>query len=313
MAEKILVVDDDLENQKLIQGLLQTEGYTIDLANDGKEALEKVGAEEPDLILLDMNMPRLNGLETLEQLRESNDSIPVIFVTANDETHFVVKGLDAGAQDYICKPFSPMELLARVRTQMRMKKLQDQLIEANTKLKDLVEVDDLTGLLNMRSVFQRLDLEIGRARRHGHGLAVVMLDMDHFKRVNDNHDHLFGSFVLSELGQIIKNNIRQHDFAARYGGDEFLICLSQTEVDGAKLFCERLRQTIEAHSFENGADHIQLTASLGMAVIDGKEARIDGRALVRHADHELYRSKNLGRNRVSFKMIRESVSQEPTQ
>jgi diguanylate cyclase (GGDEF)-like protein len=239
-------------------------------------------------------------LETIQLLREKENTAAVVFVTANSNTEDVIRGLDAGALDYITKPFSGMELLARVRAQLRVKKLQDELRAANQKLEGLVDIDDLTGLYNMRSVYVKLDQEIERARRYRHGVAAIMLDMDHFKGVNDNHDHLFGSHVLAEVGKIIKANIRTHDFAARYGGDEFLICLSQTTTEGAKLFCERLRKTLQAFTFQSGKDQIQLTASMGCAIIIDGQSLMDGRSLVRHADHNLYNSKQQGRNQVTF-------------
>ena len=209
-------------------------------------------------------------------------------------------GVDAGALDYIVKPYSGEELLARVRAQLRVKKLQDELKTANEKLQDLVEIDDLTGLYNMRTIYQKLDQEIDRARRYSHGVAVVMLDMDHFKGVNDNHDHLFGSHVLSEVGNMIKENIRTHDFAARYGGDEFLICLARTTTQGSRIFCERLRSVLENYTFQYEGSEIKLTASMGCALIVDGRSLVDARTLVRTADHNLYKSKEEGRNRATF-------------
>jgi two-component system, cell cycle response regulator len=297
--DKILLVDDDPDNLKLMSRLLEKEGYRVSAVDSGEKGLEALDNYQPDLVLLDVNMPGMDGLETLQLLKKKENKAAVVFVTANSNTEDVIRGLDAGALDYISKPFSGMELLARVRAQMRVKKLQDDLSEANAKLKGLVDIDDLTGLYNMRSIYDKLDQEIERARRYRHGICVIMLDMDHFKGVNDNHDHLFGSFVLSEVGDIIKGSIRTHDFAARYGGDEFLICLSQTTTEGAKLFCERLRKKLESHQFQYEKDKMSLTASMGCAIIVDGQSLMDGRSLVRHADHNLYQSKEQGRNRVT--------------
>lgn len=296
---KILLVDDDHDNLKIVGRLLERAGYEVQAVDSGKKGLESLDKYDPDLVLLDVNMPGMDGLETINLLKRKENTAAVVFVTANTETEDVIRGLDAGALDYISKPFSGMELLARVRAQLRVKNLQDELRQANAQLKDLVEIDDLTGLYNMRSIYKKLDQEIERSRRYGHGVAAIMLDMDHFKGVNDNHDHLFGSFVLSEMGKIIKKNIRTIDFAARYGGDEFLICLSQTTVDGAKRFCERLRKVIESYNFQNNEDQISLTASMGMAIIANGKSMMDGRSLVRHADRALYESKENGRNRLT--------------
>lgn len=304
-GEKILLVDDDVDNLKIVGRLLEKEGYQVATADSGLEGLQTIEQYQPDLVLLDVNMPGMDGLETIQVLKRKENTAAVVFVTANTTTDDVIRGLDAGALDYVSKPFSGMELLARVRAQLRVKKLQDELRHANKKLQDLVEIDDLTGLYNMRSVYSKIDQEIERARRYGHGIATIMLDMDHFKRVNDNHDHLFGSFVLSEVGKIIKGSIRTHDFAARYGGDEFLICLSQTSVKGAKMFCERLRKKLEAKLFKNGDDEIRLTASMGCAIIVDGKSLMDGRSLVRHADHGLYQSKQQGRNQVTFNELQD--------
>lgn len=300
---KILLIDDDHDNLRLLKRVLINEGYDVADADSGTAGLQELSQFQPDLVLLDVNMPDLNGLETIKLLKKKDSNLAVIFITANTGTEDVIRGLEAGALDYIRKPFSTLELLARVRTQLRVKKLQDDLRQANLKLKNLVDTDDLTGLFNMRSVYEKLDNEIDRGRRYGHGVGVIMMDMDHFKKVNDNHDHLFGSFVLSEVGKMISRNIRSVDFAARYGGDEFLICLTHTDAEGAKQFAERLRKKIAEKLFQQKEDEIELTASMGVAVIANGRSSIDGRSLVRHADRALYESKEKGRNRVSVKVI----------
>ncbi|MCB0376864.1 MAG: diguanylate cyclase [Bdellovibrionales bacterium] len=296
---KILLVDDDHDNLKIVGRLLEKAGYEILAVDSGAKGLEAIDDFRPDLILLDVNMPGMDGMQTIQRLNEKKVTAAVVFVTANTDTDDVIRGLDAGALDYISKPFSGMELLARVRAQLRVIKLQNELREANKKLQSMVDIDDLTGLYNMRSIYEKVDNEIERSRRYGHGVAVVMLDMDNFKRVNDNHDHLFGSFVLSEVGKIIKDTMRSVDFAARYGGDEFLICLTHTGMEGALIFCERLRKALEKHDFVSGPDSIKLTGSMGCAVILGGEPPIDARSLVRYADKGLYTSKETGRNKVT--------------
>ena len=187
-------------------------------------------------------------------------------------------------------------MLARVRAQLRIKDLTERLEAANARLQTLVDIDDLTGLYNMRSVYQKLDAEIGRAQRFQRAVSVIMMDMDNFKSVNDTNDHLFGSFVLSEVGKLIKESIRQVDFAARYGGDEFLIALSETTVEGASITAERIRKKIEAHTFTSPTSSMKLTASLGLAVIEPTTQNIDARNLVRYADNSLYEAKRSGKN-----------------
>jgi diguanylate cyclase (GGDEF)-like protein len=191
-------------------------------------------------------------------------------------------------------------LLAKVRAQLRIKDIRDNLKIANQRLQDLVEIDDLTGLFNMRSIYQKIETELGRARRYGRAVGVVMMDMDNFKTVNDTNDHLFGSHVLSEVGKIIQKTIRQADFAARYGGDEFLIALAETTPDGAVAFAERLRSAIAAATFtsphSNPPATMRLTASLGVAVYHAGSEPIDARSLVLNADHALYEAKHAGKD-----------------
>ena len=297
----ILAVDDDQDNLNLLAGLLEHEGYRVETALSGEEALARLKKSTPDLVLLDINMPGLGGYETLSEIRKREHYMSVIFVSARSKTDEIVCGLDAGADDYVCKPYEPVELLARVRAQLRIQDLTERLAVANDRLQELVDIDDLTGLYNMRSIYQKLDAEINRAqinraRRFGRAVGVVMLDMDFFKSVNDSHDHLFGSFVLAEVGAIIKDTIRQTDFAARYGGDEFLIVLSETSIGGAAGFAERLRKRIGEKPFTSATSRMNLTASLGLAVIEPSVHEMDARNLVRFADNALYEAKRSGKN-----------------
>ncbi len=295
---KILVVDDDETNRDLVGKALEHEGYQVERAEDGQSGLDKIREWRPHLVLLDVNMPGLNGLETLAKLRTREEYVSVVFVSANSKREDILTGLDAGADDYVCKPFDILELMARVRAQLRIKDLRDDLKRANERLRELVDIDDLTGLFNMRSLYKRLDFELDRARRHNRSVCVIMMDLDYFKRVNDQHDHLFGSFVLTQIGKMIRENIRKVDFAARYGGDEFLLVLTEINLEGAMTFANRLRQKIADQTFKNDHFSIQLTASMGLSLANPNESEIDARALVRYADRALYKAKENGRNRV---------------
>lgn len=297
-TRKILIVDDDDTSRSLVAKALEFQKYQVRQAESGAEAILVLNDWRPHLILLDVNMPGLNGLETLAHLRARDEYVSVIFVSGNSRTEDVIKGLDAGADDYVCKPFEIVELLSRVRTQLRIKDLNDSLKKANDRLKELIDIDDLTGLFNMRSLYKKLDYELDRARRYNRSVSVLMMDLDHFKSVNDKNDHLFGSHVIKQVGAIIRENIRKVDFAARYGGDEYLVVLTEINLLGAKTFADRLRSRIAETEFKNELHSIRLTASLGLAIANPAEREIDARSLVRYADRALYSAKEHGRNQV---------------
>lgn len=311
IEHRVLIIDDDNDNLRFVSRLLEHEGCMVRQATSGLEGLQILNEFMPDLVILDINMQGLNGFQTLKLIRQRKQQSSVIFLTSNRETEDIISGLEAGALDYICKPFKPLELIARVKSQLKFKGIQDDLRSANEKLQSLVDIDDLTGLYNMRSVYDRLNQEIDRARRYKHSIAVFMMDMDNFKRVNDNHDHLFGSYVLSEVGKMIKSNIRSVDFAARYGGDEFLICLTQTEPQGALRFADRLRKKIAEHEFVSGPDRIFLSASFGAAILDHGKGLIDAHAVVRIADAKLYEAKGAGKNRVDHEIVTDDTIIDP--
>lgn len=294
---RILVADDDPENSSLVAEVLRGEGFEVAVANGGGEALAKIEETKPELVLLDYNMPDYSGLETLHKLRQRQNYVAVIFVSGTDDERVVVDCLQSGADDYVRKPFGVGELVARVRVRFRNKDTNDELSRATDKLRELAEHDDLTGLFNMRSMYAKIDRELKRARRYGRRVAIVMMDLDHFKSVNDEFDHLFGSFVLKEIGQLVAKQMRETDFAARYGGDEFLMVLSETDENGAVAFGERLRANVEKHVSYDGRNRFSRTASLGVAVSrEGEE--IEAKELVRRADQALYKAKETGRNRV---------------
>jgi diguanylate cyclase (GGDEF)-like protein len=295
---RILVVDDDPAVRRIVIEALKNQGYDVHDVSSGKDALQAVDKIKPHLILLDVNMPGMDGIGTLQHLRHREDYVSVIFVSGQSSTEEVIRGLDTGADDYVTKPFKVMELLARVRAQLRIKDLNDRLKRANERLKELVDIDDLTGLFNMRSLYTKLDFELDRARRHDRSLAVIMMDIDHFKKVNDEHDHLFGSWVLAQIGKMIRENIRKIDFAARYGGDEYLVVLSEISPEGTMVFSQRLREKIASRTFSNDNFSINLTASFGVSTVNPNKVSVDARTLVRFADKALYKAKEKGRNRV---------------
>lgn len=295
--KRVLVVEDDPHSMEILrEALVQDGSYNVMTANSADEALREVARFRPQLVITDQDMPGFTGLDLLKELRKQKNYVTVIFVSGRGDVDVVSQALRAGADDYIRKPFRIEELLARVETCFRNNELHKDLLLANEKLQDMVEHDYLTGLYNMRSMYDRIDYELKRARRYNRCVTCVMMDMDHFKTVNDYNDHLFGSFVLKEVGAIVTKTMREVDFAARYGGDEFLVVLTEADEKGGAAFCERLRKAIQTHEFRDGSNSIRLTVSLGFATSRGS-AEIDARSLVRSADHALYKAKNMGRNR----------------
>ncbi|MEK2689730.1 diguanylate cyclase [Bdellovibrio sp. GT3] len=296
-SRRILVIDDDPDSLEILLEPLRWEGYDARGVTTESEAHKLIESWIPHVVILDWMAQSMAGLRVLRTIRERLSHVSCVFVSENSHTEAIIEALDSGADDYIVKPFVPLELLARIRSQLRIRDLHEQLLFANEKLKEMVDTDDLTSLYNMRSLYQRLDFEMERAKRFGRDVCVVMMDMDYFKTVNDGHDHLFGSFVLSEVGKIIRACTRNIDIPARYGGDEFLVVLTETNHEGAMHFCERLRENIEKTTFKTGEDSIKLTASLGFAITVPGES-ISAKELVRRADHALYDAKRRGRNQV---------------
>lgn len=297
-SRRILVIDEDHESLGILLEPLRWEGYDAQGVSHIDEALVQIEEWQPLIVLMDLK-DLDTGLEALKVIKERIPHGSCIVLSDDSSTEAIIKVFDFGADDYIVKPFVPLEFLARLRTHLRIRDLQEQLVVANEKLLEMVDTDDLTGLYNMRSLYQKLEFEMQRARRFGRQVCVIMLDMDNFKTVNDGHDHLFGSFVISEIGKIIKENTRNIDIPARYGGDEFLIVLTEVNYEGAKYFCERLRRSVENYHFKNGDDEIDLTVSIGFSMTQSGEV-ISARELVRCADHALYEAKRRGRNQVVF-------------
>jgi two-component system cell cycle response regulator len=303
---RILIVDDHEDNIELLRARLEARGYSIDTAMDGEQALARVANTAPDLILLDVMMPRIDGFEVVRRLKADKTLpfIPIILQTALDSTEHKVEGLDAGADDYITKPINFAELEARVKSMLRIKALQDaleererELSEVNSRLLKMAQTDSLTELDNRRYLEQRLDEMFEHSRRLREPVAVVLCDLDRFKSVNDTYGHQVGDVVLKELARILKKEAREIDRVGRYGGEEFMLLLPGTVLDAAVTFAERVRKAVEAHTFSFDGGTLQRTMSCGVAA--WPHPRIaDCDALVKAADDALYVAKETGRNRV---------------
>ncbi len=296
---RVLVVDDDAANRRLVTETLDGAGYEIVTAADGVEALEKMRRDPPDLMILDVMMPRMNGLEVCRIVKSSASDtfIPIILVTVKNDIDSKVAGLNLGADDYIGKPYNPVELRARAESMLRIKALQDRINSKRRELESLSLTDDLTGLLNHRAMQKRLKDEFSRAQRYNDPLSLLMIDVDHFKAVNDTHGHQVGDRVLKELAQVILESVREIDVAARYGGEEFLVILPQTHFSGSLAVAERVWRSVGEHQFAPDESDLRLTVSIGISFFPNKSVSTSDR-LVALADEALYQAKRDGRNRI---------------
>jgi diguanylate cyclase (GGDEF)-like protein len=305
-APCILIVDDHPDNVEILRARLEAAGYRTQAAEDGEEALRLVAECPPDLILLDVMMPRLDGNEVARRIKadRSLPFIPISMQTALESVESTVDGLGGGAGDSFTKPINYVELEARVRSMLRIKALQDEvqqrerdLARANTELRLMAVTDGLTGLYNRRHLEERLHEMFEHSARLHEPLACVMADLDHFKAVNDNYGHQVGDEVLKQLAMLLRSVAREVDRAGRYGGEEFMVILPGTVLDAAVTFAERARQEVADHIFTFDGGSLRATISCGVAA--WPHPRIAERdELVKAADDALYVAKALGRNRV---------------
>jgi diguanylate cyclase (GGDEF)-like protein len=307
---KLLAADDDETALEVLREALIMAGYQVVTARTGDETLRVARAERPDLILLDVMMPGLNGFEVCRLLKGDPNAgyLPILLVTALSDTEDRIRGFSRGADGYLQKPFDIGEVEARIRNHLQVKEQHDQLQETTSRLRDLAVTDPLTGLYNRRHLLERLSYEFLRARRYGTQLAVSLIDLDEFKAVNDSYGHLFGDFVLKESASFFRSVIRETDIIARYGGEEFVIIMPAIDAQGAPVRSssapnwivdagERIRAKMDAHRFTDGEVDVRLTTSVGIAAFPfhPAEEAID---LLQLADEALYEAKRAGRNRV---------------
>jgi diguanylate cyclase (GGDEF)-like protein len=276
---KILVVDDVPVNVQLLTTYLTSVGYEVVTARDGQEALDQVVATLPDLILLDVMMPKLNGFEVCERLKSDPVTriIPVIMVTALNEIEDKIKATESGADDFVSKPFNKLELLTRVKSLLRIKQLHDELSAkvrelelARERLRQLAITDGLTGLYNHRYFKEHLEQELYRASRHQSRVSVVMVDIDHFKKFNDTYGHPAGDAILRAIARLLKENIRKIDIAARYGGEEFCLVLVESPKAAAVVVAEKVRRLVEVHPFDLLRDGQMFSATAPNPPSDGR-------------------------------------------
>jgi diguanylate cyclase (GGDEF)-like protein len=300
----ILVADDEPVNRELIQRLLEREGYQVLTARDGGEAVALALASLPDLVILDVMMPEMDGLDACRLLKETESTrdIPVIFLSARDETEMKVSGLELGADDYISKPFEAEELIARVHVAIRLKRERDQLRnhaeEASRKAalaQERATTDALTGLLNRYGLQHILTREHAEARRYNRPLSCLVIDLDNFKTINDTYGHPIGDLALQQTAGILREAVRASDTVFRYGGEEFLLLLPQTDLGGAIALAEKIRAATASSLFGDSRRIFNLTLSAGAGCLCDNES---GHDMIARADMALYNAKEHGRNRV---------------
>lgn len=294
---EILIVDDTPENLHLLSEILVSRNYSVRMAPSGKLALLNMEQHQPDLVLADIKMPDMDGFELCVNIKSHPKlkDIPIIFLSALDQTDDKVKAFSSGGVDYITKPFSIEEVLSRVSVHLKISTLQRQLTEANAKLKKLATTDPLTDLYNRRHFFELAEKEFARASRFGHDLSLLMIDLDNFKTINDTCGHSFGDTVLLEVAKTIRSNCRDVDIHGRFGGDEFVLLILETDIthteNMAMRLCDKVSRSFEKYQ-EIGPN---VTISIGVANYTGEDDIVFD-DLFNQADEALYRAKMAGRN-----------------
>lgn len=299
----ILIAEDDLTTRTMLTAILKRWGFEVTAAADGETAWRLL--REPDaprVALLDWEMPGLDGVEICRRVRarETDGTVYtyLLLLTSRNDRQDIVAGIEAGADDYVVKPFDQHELRARIRTGQRIIELQTELYRLQEEFRRQSRTDPLTGCLNRRAILERLDSELARAKRDGRPLGAAMLDLDRFKSINDSHGHAAGDEVLRELVRRLTGGIRVSDMFGRIGGEEFLALWPATDRDGIRIVGERIRAGVEQPHFTVSGIELPVTVSIGVTDSGGGESAEDVMARV---DEALYAAKQNGRNRVEFR------------
>lgn len=304
-ATLLLVEDSDTQGSQLKESLEKL-GYAVSWARSGMDGLRLARAETPDLVVLDVIMDDMDGFAVCRwlKLHDTTRDIPVIMLTQRGELQDRVQGLHIGADDYLAKPFAPEELEARIFAALRVKAAQADLKRRNSQLESMLHhvealaiTDPLTGLFNRRRLADVLRREWAVAKRYGNDLACIMIDIDHFKQINDDYGHDAGDLSLKEVARALGASLREVDLAARYGGEEFAILLPQTHKQGALVLARRLHASLGALELSIQGRPLKLTASLGVAAASDL-GKVGAEDLIKAADAALYHAKRTGRDRV---------------
>jgi diguanylate cyclase (GGDEF)-like protein len=296
----VLVAEDDPLYRRALQRFLVSKNYEVALVGDGLQALATaLSPQAPRLLVLDWMMPGISGPEVCRRLRATPRECYqyVLLLTAKGDIADIVEGLEAGADDYLTKPFHVREFFARLRVGERIIKLQDRLLAAQEALRFQATHDPLTGIWNRRALFELLHAEVERAQRKATSLSLFVLDLDHFKRVNDEFGHPVGDTVLREIAQRLSTAVRAYDIVGRYGGEEFIVAATDLEPELPQQFAERLRLAVSSSPIPTPEVEVTVTISIGVATLPpSQKSSVDN--LIRCADRALYQAKRQGRNRV---------------
>jgi diguanylate cyclase (GGDEF)-like protein len=297
---QILVVDDDETVRAMTRTILEAEGHVVRDADSGAHALEELKVARPNLVLLDVMMPNMDGFEvTLAIKHLPGPFVPVILLTALGDQASRARGIESGADEVIGKPVHPVELRLRVRAMLRIQHLAEELHGANRRLERLLRTDDLTHIRNRRGVHSALQREFRRAERYGGPLSILVLDIDRFKGVNDAHGHAVGDDLLVACAQAIRKTLRRVDVVGRTGGDEFVVVAPETPLEDAVHVAERLRVAVAEAAVPIASGPVRITISCGVATL-GEVPAENAQTLLRYADLALYRAKALGRDRAAI-------------
>ncbi|MGD9078980.1 MAG: diguanylate cyclase [Desulfobacterales bacterium] len=292
----VLIVDDDLSVRNTMDEYIANAGFNTLAASSAEEALELIEKNDFAVVITDIRLPGLGGLELTKVIKQKNGS-DVIVVTGYSDDYSYEEAINIGASDFVIKPVRLEELLLRLRRVLKERQLSSERTRMMQKLQKLATTDGLTKLYNSRSFYSQLELEVDRYNRYKHPLSLLLLDIDNFKEFNDNFGHLEGDKVLVRFSQIIKSCLRTNDSAYRYGGEEFTVILPETNGDEAKTVAQRIRSSLESEKFKPIPDkNAQITISIGVTQYYPKE---ELSAFIRRADKAMYLSKKNGRNRVS--------------
>lgn len=315
---KILVIDDSAFEAKHSKILLEREGHEVLVAENGMQGMKLIKLEHPDLILLDLVLPDISGREVCRwaKMTLETQSIPIIILTARTDVKERVAGLDDGANDYVSKPCDDSELKARIAAVLREKMLRDQLEKKNREYEELMRkferlaiTDPVTGLFNRRRFEEMLAQEFERYRRYGTPFTCLMIDVDHFKRINDTYGHDVGDIVLKKTAQTIQEQIRGVDMVARYGGDEFGVILSQQKGDEAVKAAGRILKHVRQLRFKEMKKGGKITLSIGFVALPDPDLK-EMNQIMQCADYALYKAKKKGRDCAESATVRES-NQDP--